>query len=76
SGRNCCFSVPSLAWPRTLTLLWRPEARANDSGVSRRRPLIIPHEGEVTVDRLKKREDWQVKRGSGYAATASITVTG
>ncbi|NEK55207.1 hypothetical protein GUK36_38890, partial [Rhizobium leguminosarum] len=54
----------------------RPEARANDSGVSRRRPLIIPHEGEVTVDRLKKRADWQVKRGSGYAATASITVTG
>ncbi|MBX5082169.1 hypothetical protein HJB56_05125 [Rhizobium lentis] len=54
----------------------RAEARANDSGISRRRPLIIPHEGETTVDRLKKRADWQVKRGVGYAATASITTTG
>lgn len=54
----------------------RPEAVAKDAGVTRKRPLIIAHEGETTIDRIKKRADWQVKRGAGYAATASITVTG
>ncbi|MDO3434325.1 hypothetical protein QWJ46_16720 [Rhizobium sp. CBN3] len=54
----------------------RPEAVARDAGVSRKRPLIIAHEGETTIDRIKKRADWQVKRGAGYAATASITTTG
>lgn len=54
----------------------RPEAVARDAGVARKRPLIVAHEGETTIDRIKKRADWQVKRGAGYAATASITVTG
>lgn len=54
----------------------RAEATARDVGVSRSRPLILPHEGEATVDRLKKRADWGVKRGAGFAATASVTVTG
>ncbi|TCA02751.1 phage baseplate assembly protein [Rhizobium leguminosarum] len=75
-GRHSSVRVRGQASEGTEKQQLRPEARANDSGVSRRRPLIIPHEGEVTIDRLKKRADWQVKRGSGYAATASITVTG
>ncbi|MGO7148998.1 hypothetical protein ACCS52_26540 [Rhizobium ruizarguesonis] len=75
-GRHSNVKVRGQASEGTEKQQLRPEARANDSGVSRRRPLIIPHEGEVTIDRLKKRADWQVKRGSGYAATASITVTG
>ncbi|MBV5268694.1 MAG: hypothetical protein JZU55_00700, partial [Afipia sp.] len=40
------------------------------------RVLIVPHEGETTMDRMKKRAEWQAKRAAGNGATASITVTG
>jgi prophage tail gpP-like protein len=54
----------------------RPQAVAKDTGVRRRRPLIVRHEGEVTTDRLKKRAEWHTQRGAGNAVTASITTTG
>jgi prophage tail gpP-like protein len=54
----------------------RPQAVAKDSGVKRRRPLIVRHEGEVLTDRMKTRAEWHVKRGAGNAVTASITTMG
>lgn len=54
----------------------RPQAVAKDAGVTRSRPLIIPHEGEGTIDRLRTRAKWQAKRGAGYAATATIVTKG
>lgn len=54
----------------------RPETSVEDSGVTRNRVLIVPHEGETTMDRMKKRAEWQAKRAAGNGATASITVTG
>ena len=54
----------------------RPETRALDRGVSRRRVLILPHEGEVTLDRMKKRAAWQANRAAGNAVTAEGTTTG
>lgn len=54
----------------------RPETSVTDSGVSRKRVLILPHEGEVTVDRMTKRAEWQAKRAAGNGSTATITVSG
>lgn len=54
----------------------RAESTATDGGVSRDRPMIIPHEGETTIDRMKMRAEWAVKRGVGNSATASLKVTG
>jgi len=75
-GRYSAVKVRGQASEGTSKQQLRAEATARDAGVSRSRPLILPHEGETTVDRLKKRADWGVKRGAGFAATASITVTG
>ncbi|NLS02326.1 hypothetical protein HGP14_02940 [Rhizobium sp. P32RR-XVIII] len=75
-GRHSAVKVRGQASEGTGKQQLRAEATARDAGVTRSRPLIIVHEGETTVDRLKKRADWGVKRGAGYAATASITVTG
>ncbi|MBB3315112.1 prophage tail gpP-like protein [Rhizobium sp. BK181] len=75
-GRYSAVKVRGQASEGTDKRQLRAEATARDSGVSRHRPLVIAHEGETTVDRLKKRADWGVKRGAGFAATASITVTG
>jgi prophage tail gpP-like protein len=54
----------------------RPETVAKDSGVTRNRPLIVRHEGEATVDRMKKRAEWRANRAAGNAVTASLPVTG
>ncbi|WP_283196609.1 hypothetical protein [Rhizobium sp. BT04] len=75
-GRHSEVKVRGQSTEGTYKQQLRPEATARDAGVKRKRPLIIAHEGETTTDRIKKRADWQVKRGAGYAATASITTTG
>ncbi|MBP2560854.1 prophage tail gpP-like protein [Neorhizobium galegae] len=54
----------------------RPEATAKDPGIPRHRPLVLWHEGEVTVDRLKKRAEWASNRAAGQSVTASIPVSG
>ena len=54
----------------------RPQAKVKDSGVSRKRVLILPHEGEATIDRMRGRAIWQAKRAAGNSVTASIPVTG
>jgi prophage tail gpP-like protein len=54
----------------------RGETSVDDSGVERKRVLIVPHEGEVTTDRMAKRAEWQAKRAAGNGSTASITVSG
>ena len=53
----------------------RPEAEARGAS-RRRRPLIVPFEGEATSERLKKRAGWEAKRASGDGVTCSITTTG
>ncbi|SMD18464.1 hypothetical protein [Rhizobium sp. RU36D] len=54
----------------------RPEAVARDRDVMRHRPLILYHEGETTVDRMKQRAVWAAKRMAGKGVTASVPVTG
>lgn len=54
----------------------RPQAMAKDSGVRRRRPLIVAHEGEILTDRMKTRAEWHAKRSSGSSVTASVTTVG
>ncbi|MBD9445755.1 MULTISPECIES: hypothetical protein [unclassified Rhizobium] len=75
-GRYSAVKVRGQASEGTSKQQLRAETTARDVSVSRPRPLILPHEGETTVDRLKKRADWGVKRGAGFASTATITVTG
>ncbi|KAA3510097.1 phage baseplate assembly protein [Agrobacterium rosae] len=75
-GRYSKVKVRGQSSQGTTKQQLRPETSASDSGVSRNRPLIIPHEGETTVDRMKTRAEWTVKRGVGNSATANITVTG
>lgn len=53
----------------------RPEAEAK--GTSRRkRPLIVPFEGEATSQRLKTRAKWEARRASGEGVACQITVPG
>jgi len=54
----------------------RGQAVASDGSVSRTRPIVIPHEGESTIDRMKKRAEWHAKYSAGGAATAEATVSG
>ena len=54
----------------------RPEGRATDASVKRRRPRIIVLEGDVTAEKLKKRAEREVKRGAGFSREATITVAG
>jgi prophage tail gpP-like protein len=75
-GRYSKVRVRGQATDGTAKQQLRGETTASDKGVSRSRTLIIPHEGETTLDRLRKRADWAVKRGVGNSATATITVTG
>lgn len=53
----------------------RPEAEAEGTA-QRKRVLILPHEGEATSDRLKKRADWEAKRAAGKKTTAAIVTPG
>lgn len=54
----------------------RPEAIARDGGMKRNRPLIVPHEGEATSARLKKRAKWEAKRGAGNGTSCTVTTPG
>lgn len=54
----------------------RPQTKVKDSGVKRKRVLILSHEGEATIDRMRTRASWQANRAAGNSVTASIPVTG
>lgn len=54
----------------------RPQTKVRDSGVTRNRVLILPQEGEGTIDRMQARAIWQARRAAGNSVTASIPVTG
>ncbi len=54
----------------------RGQSSAKDSGVKRKRVLIVAHEGEALSGRMKKRAAWQVRRAAGNGTTASIVVSG
>jgi prophage tail gpP-like protein len=75
-GRYSEIKVRGQASEGTEKQQLRPETTARDSGVTRKRVLIVNHEGETTLDRMKKRATWQANRAAGNGSTASITVTG
>jgi prophage tail gpP-like protein len=75
-GRYSKVKVRGQASEGTGKQQLRAEASASDRSVKRKRTLIVRHEGETTVDRMKKRAAWHVKRGAGNGMTASITVPG
>lgn len=54
----------------------RSQTKVSDSGVSRKRVLILPQEGEGTIDRMRQRAIWQARRAAGNSVTASIPVSG
>ncbi len=54
----------------------RPQTKVSDTGVTRKRVLILPQEGEGTIDRMRKRAIWQARRAAGNSVTASIPVSG
>jgi prophage tail gpP-like protein len=54
----------------------RAQAVAKDGAIDRKRVLIVPHEGEATNTRLRKRAAWQARRAAGNGTTATIPVTG
>jgi prophage tail gpP-like protein len=49
---------------------------ANDSGVSRHRPLILTAESIVDPDGAQRRAAWEARRRMGQAVSAEIGVTG
>lgn len=54
----------------------RPEGRAIDPGVTRKRPRIIVHESETTAEKLKERAERRVAHAAGYGRTAQVVVSG
>ncbi|HEV2501483.1 MAG TPA: hypothetical protein VGV39_00310 [Mesorhizobium sp.] len=54
----------------------RSEGAATDDGVKRKRPRILPYEGEATSARLKKRAKWEAQRGAGNGTSCSIVTPG
>lgn len=54
----------------------RAQTKVTDSGVARPRVLILPQEGEGTIDRMQTRAIWQARRAAGNGVTASIPVSG
>lgn len=54
----------------------RAEAKARDSGVKRKRPLIVALETEASEAKLSARAERRIRRAAGYSRTASITVKG
>lgn len=75
-GRFSDVKVRGQASEGTKKQQLRSEAKVKDSGVKRKRTLIMRHEGEITIDRAKKKAQWTVNRAAGNAATANLIVTG
>ena len=57
-------------------LALRPEGRAIDDQVRRRRPLIQILESEATSGKLKTRAERHIKRAAGYSRQANLTLVG
>ncbi|WP_052161063.1 hypothetical protein [Hoeflea sp. BAL378] len=53
----------------------RPEGEAKGTS-RRRRPLIVPFEGEATSERLKTRAKWESRRASGEGVACQVVVPG
>lgn len=75
-GRHDEIIVRGQASRGTGDAALRIEARAKDSGVTRRRPKIVVHESEATSAKLQDRATRYARRSAGYSRTASITVAG
>lgn len=76
AGRYSEIRVRGQATEGTDRQQMRPQTKVTDSGVTRQRLLILDHEGEGTIDRMKKRAIWQARRAAGNSVTASIPVSG
>ncbi|MBB3965956.1 phage baseplate assembly protein [Rhizobium metallidurans] len=76
SGRYSDINVRGQTTEGTAKQQLRPQTSVRDGGVKRRRPLILVHEGETTLDRMKTRAGWTGRRAAGNGVTASIPVTG
>lgn len=76
AGRYSDIAVRGQATEGSGKQQLRPQTSARDSAVKRRRPLILAHEGETTLDRMKKRATWTARRAAGNSITAQIPVTG
>ncbi|WP_080819373.1 phage baseplate assembly protein [Agrobacterium deltaense] len=75
-GRYSDVKVRGQATEGTDKQQLRGQSSAKDNGVRRKRTLIIPHEGETSTGRMKKRAAWQVRRAAGNSTTANIIVSG
>jgi prophage tail gpP-like protein len=75
-GRFSDISVRGQVTEGTESPQLRGQSTVKDQGVKRYRPLIIRHEGEVSVDRMKKRAEWHARRAAGEACTATVTTIG
>ncbi len=54
----------------------RPEGRAIDPAVLRKRPRVIVHESETTAEKLKSRAERHVRRAAGISRSAQVVVSG
>lgn len=55
---------------------FRAQSSAKDNAISRKRTLILRHEGEASTGRMKKRAAWHARRAAGNGITASIVASG
>lgn len=75
-GRYSDIKVRGQATEGSDKQQFRGQSSAKDSGISRKRTLILLHEGEASTGRMKKRAAWHARRAAGNGTTASIVVSG
>lgn len=75
-GRYSDIKVRGQATEGSDKQQFRGQSSAKDSGISRKRTLILRHEGEASTGRMKKRAAWHARRAAGNSTTASIVVSG
>ncbi|WP_271045854.1 phage baseplate assembly protein [Agrobacterium sp. ST15.13.015] len=75
-GRYSDIKVRGQATEGSDKQQFRGQSSAKDNGISRKRTLILRHEGEASTGRMKKRAAWHARRAAGNGTTASIVVSG
>jgi prophage tail gpP-like protein len=75
-GRHSPVIVRGQSSKGTGAAVLRPEARAEDGGVSRKRAKIVIHESEATAGKLKERAARHVRKAAGKSTSAQIEVAG
>lgn len=75
-GRYSDIKVRGQATEGSDKQQFRGQSSARDTGLSRKRTLILWHEGEASTGRMKKRAAWHARRAAGNGATANIISSG